>query len=222
MKLLHISALGLTAMTLAAAYGCSSAETERLPVYVDAAGGSKASGGGASLGMGGSKASGAGGASVGSGGKSGMGGASVGSGGANSGSGGKGSGGASSGSGGANSASGGANNGTGGANNAPCTPTAAGVAAMLKTHKCSECHTDFTTEAGLTMQIDLADEDGKRDMCGSHTIVAAGDPSMSTLYLKLAGMDVPNCGAQMPKGMTALSTSELQCVSDWITSAMAP
>lgn len=232
MKLTHLTALGLCATALGAAYGCSSPEAERQPIYVNANSGGTTGTTGGKAGTGGSMQAmtGTGGKviNVGSGGASGTGGnKAVGTGGTPAATGGTSSGagggnnnntgGKSGGTGGGNTG-GGNNANTGGGGSMDCT-TAEGIAAVLEPHMCATCHNGgkFTTAAGLMGQIDVADADYA--MCGSGKIIVKKNSAMSVLVQKLKGLDMDNCMGQMPDqadGATLLSAGEISCVEQWI------
>ncbi|MDX2055724.1 MAG: hypothetical protein SFV15_25200 [Polyangiaceae bacterium] len=245
MKLTHLTALGLCATALGAAYGCSSPEAERQPIYANANSGGTTGTTGGKAGTGGSMQAmtGTGGKviNVGSGGASGtggnkavgtggtpaaMGGTSSGAGGGNN----NNTGGKSGGTGGGNTG-GGNNANTGGGGAVDCTtPTAAIVAAILKAQGCDGCHKPdnanhpdvFTTATGLdaVAQGEVSDEG-----CGAGVVISPGDAMMSGLYRRIAATDVANCG-RMPRvdGAvgSAFTPSELACVAAWINSLTPP
>jgi hypothetical protein len=89
--------------------------------------------------------------------------------------------------------------------------------------KCGECHGGAKTFADLDLVsagVDGRLLDVPSVSCPDWPLVVGGSPERSNLYQKVAS-PTPPCGERMPLE-TALSTSETECVADYIRSLAGP
>ena len=84
----------------------------------------------------------------------------------------------------------------------------------------ADCHDASEPAASLSLVGDWPAEvvGQPSNLCTDRTLVVPGDPTVSELWLKIAGP--VDCGDPMPVGGAMLSAAELDCVAAWIEAAV--